>query len=187
MSEKLSIPRPRVAVFIDGLNTMFRLRELGWEECFDIGYLAQRLARKRELVGVFFYRAAPSSPPLSQKQYWIERHHLDHIESQLWKDFGRKVRYGYMVSRGRKWLEKQTDIWLASEMISLAHGNAYDIAILVTADSDQVPAAEHVRMVGKGVELLVFPNSQPAITQLVRAVNSTTTARHSFFKCYPSN
>jgi len=176
-----------VAVFIDGLNTMFRLRELGWEECFDIGYLAQRLARTRELVGVYFYRAAPSSPPLSQKQYWIERHHLDQIEGQLWKDYGRKVRYGYMVLRNWGWLEKQTDIWLASEMISLAHQNAYDIAILVTADSDQAPSAEHVRMADKGVELLVFPKGRPAITQLVRAANSTTTARRSFFRPYPPN
>ena len=57
-----------------------------------------------------------------------------------------------------------------------------NIAILVTADTDLVPAVYHARLVGKGVELLVFPKSRPTVTQLVRAVNSTTTARRSFFR-----
>ena len=128
MTESLTVDTPplRVAVFIDGLNTMFRLRESGWEEFFDVTYLANRVARKRELIGAFFYRAAPSSPPLTQEQYWKERQHLDRVEAHLWKDYARKVRYGYMVPRGRRWHEKQTDVWLASEMVSLAHTNAYE-------------------------------------------------------------
>jgi len=173
-----------VAVFIDGLNTMFRLRESGWEESFDVGYLAQRLARNRPLVSVFFFRAAPSSPPLTQRQYWKERRHLDLVEAQLWKDYPRKVRYGYMVPRKWGWQEKQTDVWLASEMVTGACANTYDIAILVTADTDLVPAVEHVRMLNKGVELLVFPKSRPTVTQLVQTANSTSTARRSFFRPY---
>lgn len=178
-------PRPRVAVFIDGLNAMFRLRESGWEEFFDVGYLAQRLTRGRELVGVFFFRAAPQSPPLDRAQYWSEVRHLQRVGTQLWKSHARLVRYGYMVCRNGRWQEKQVDVWLASEMITQASANAYDIAILMTADTDLVPAVDHVRVAhNKGVELVVFPRSNTNVTQLVRAANSTTTVRRSWFRPY---
>ena len=180
----MSTPKLRVAIFIDGLNTMFRLRDSGWEEFFDVGHLGQRLARNRQLVGVYFFRAVPSCPPLDKVQYWKERQHLDRVEEQLRSDHGERVRYGYMAPRGRSWEEKQVDVWLACEMLNKAFRNTYDIAILVTADTDLVPAVHHTRMLGKGVELLVFPKSSVTITQLVRAVNSTTTARRSFFQPY---
>jgi uncharacterized LabA/DUF88 family protein len=173
-----------VAVFIDGLNIMHRLRESGWEELFDVGYLAQRLARGRDLIGVFFFRAAPQSPPLDRTQYWKELKHLRIVEAQLWTGHGRMVRYGYM-RKNKEWREKQVDVWLASEMITQASRNAYDIAILTTADTDLVPAVDHARLAhDKGVELLVFPRSGVNVTQLVRAASSTTTARRSWFRPY---
>jgi uncharacterized LabA/DUF88 family protein len=182
---ELSRRRPRIAVFIDGLNVMFRLRESGWEEFFDVGYLAQRIARGRELAGVFFFRAAPQSPPLAREQYWNEVRHLRRVEAQLWRGHGRMVRYGFMVHRNEEWREKQVDVWLASEMITQACTDSYDIAVLVTADTDLVPAVDHVRVAhNKGVELVVFPKSGTNITQLVRAANSTTTARRAWFRPY---
>ena len=81
-------------------------------------------------------------------------------------------------------MEKQTDVWIASEMVSGAARDEYDIAILLTADSDLVPSVEFVRMFNKGVELVVFPKRNPAISHLVRVANSTTTARSSFFRAY---
>ena len=184
MIDHLSIPQVRVAVFIDGLNTMFRLRESNWEESFDVAYLAQRLAKNRILAGTFYFRAVPSTPPLIPSQYWKERRHLDRIEAQLWKLYARKVRLGYMAPRGMGWQEKQTDVWLAAEMITQAHENTYEIAILVTADTDLVPAAYHVRLLEKGVELAVFPKAHPPVTELIRAANSTTTVRRSFIRPY---
>ncbi len=181
----LSRTSARVAIFVDGLNVMFRLRESAWQELFDVGHLAERLARGRELAGVFFFRAAPQAPPLDRAQYWKELRHLQRVEAQLWKGHGRMVRYGYMVLRKRDWKEKQVDVWIASEMITQACSNAYDVAVLVTADTDLVPAVDHVRVHhDKGVELLVFPKSRPNVNQLIRAANSTTTARRSWFRPY---
>jgi len=82
------------------------------------------------------------------------------------------------------WQEKRTDVWLASEMVAQAHLNTYDVAILVTADTDLVPAVEHVRMVDKGVELVVFPRCRTNVSELVKCCTSTTTARRSFFLPY---
>ena len=176
----------RVAVFIDGLNVMFRLQESGWEEFFDVCYLAKRLARKRPIEGVFYFRSRPSIPPIkTEERYWQEVQHVTRIEADLREHHGRWVRYGWMAKRSWGWQEKRTDVWLASEMVAQAHLNAFDIAILVTADTDLIPAVEHVRMTGKGVELVTFPRCQVNISELVRHCTSTTTARRSFFRPYP--
>jgi len=174
-----------VAIFIDGLNTMFRLRESGWEEFFDVCHFGRRVARNRELVAVYYFRVRPAIPPIKTRaQYWAEMRYLARVEKQVFDEFGLYVRYGYVVERHYGWQEKQTDVWLASEMVNHAWRDTYDIGILVTADTDLVPAVEIVRFLGKGVELVVFPKANPNVTQLVKAAHSTTTARSSFFQPY---
>jgi uncharacterized LabA/DUF88 family protein len=165
---------------------MFRLRESGWEEFYDVCYLARRLARKRDLVGVFYFRPRPQMPPIkTQQQYWAEVRHTNRIAQELQAYYGRWIRYGWMVKRDWGWQEKRTDVWLAAEMVAQAHLNTFDVAILVTADTDLVPAVEHVKMADKGVELVVFPRCSTNVAELVRVSNSTTTARGSFFRRYP--
>lgn len=182
------LSRPRVAVFIDGLNVMYRLQESKWEEFFDVCHLARKLARNRPLEGVFYFRARPAMPPIkTRNRYWAEVQHVSRIDAELQSAYGRWVRFGWMVRRNWGWLEKRTDVWLASEMVCQAHQDTFDVAILVTADTDLVPAVEHVRMVGKGVELVVFPKCATNVSELVKVCNSTTTARRSFFRPYGSN
>lgn len=177
--------RARVAVFIDGLNVMHRLRDSGWEEFFDVCHLSQKLARNRDLEGVFYFRPRPAVPPIaSMARYWAELQHVDRIEKDLLDAYGRWVRFGWMVKRGWGWQEKRTDVWLASEMVAQAHLDLYDIAILVTADTDLVPAVEHARMVDKGVELVIFPKCTTNVSELLKVCTSTTTARRSFFQPY---
>ena len=125
-------------------------------------------------------------PPIkAQHQYWDEIRHLSRIEKQLRGEFGRYVRYGYMVQRAYGWQEKMTDVWLAVQMMADAWTNVYDVAILVTADTDMVPAVQMLRYFDKRTELVVFPRSQrPRVTQLVQAVSSIRTARRSWFRPY---
>lgn len=164
---------------------MFRLRESGWEEFFDVCHFARRIAGRRELVGVYYFRVRPAIPPIkTRQQYWAEMAYLDQVERQLFAEFGLYVRYGYMVQRDYGWQEKQTDVWLASEMVNQAWMDTYDVAVLVTADTDLVPAVWLVRLLDKGLELVVFPKAKPNVSQLVRSAQSHTTPRASFFQPY---
>lgn len=188
MINHLSSPRkPRVAVYFDGLNVMYRLRESGWEESFDVGLAARRIARNRPLEGVYYFSAHPSMPPIrTQAQYWKEIRHLRRVEKQLYEEFGRYVRYGYMAPRHYGWEEKKSDVWIAAQMVADAWVNVYDTAILVTADADLAPAIEILGYFEKGTELVVFPRSKrPGVTQLVDQVGSVTIARRSWFQPYP--
>ena len=53
--------------------------------------------------------------------------------------------------------EKGTDINIAVNMISKAYTNAYDVAILVSGDTDYVPVVKQLHNIGKTVVLATFP------------------------------
>ena len=53
--------------------------------------------------------------------------------------------------------EKGTDINLAVNMLSKAYQNAYDIAILVSGDTDYIPVIKELHNLGKIVVLATFP------------------------------
>ena len=54
--------------------------------------------------------------------------------------------------------EKGSDINLAVNMISKGYQNAYDIAILVSGDSDYIPVVRELHHLGKIVVLAALPN-----------------------------
>lgn len=54
--------------------------------------------------------------------------------------------------------EKGTDINIAVQMLSKAYTNAYDIAILVSGDTDYIPVVEQLHNLGKIVVLATLPH-----------------------------
>ena len=54
--------------------------------------------------------------------------------------------------------EKGTDINVAVNMLSKAYTNAYDIAILVSGDTDYVPVVQQLHNIGKIVVLATLPH-----------------------------
>ncbi len=89
-----------------------------------------------------------------------------------------------MKKRGNHWEEKRTDVWLASQMILDAATDNFDVAALVTADSDLVPAVELVRFLDKDVELVLFPKPRPNVSELLSQVSWVRPARRVYFRPY---
>lgn len=54
--------------------------------------------------------------------------------------------------------EKGTDINLAVNMLSKGYQNAYDIAILISGDTDYIPVVRELHHIGKIVVLATLPN-----------------------------
>lgn len=63
--------------------------------------------------------------------------------------------------------EKQTDVGIAVEIVADACSNAYDMAVLVSGDSDLVPAVKKVRELGKTVHVYV-PHRGTSLGQYAR-------------------
>lgn len=63
-------------------------------------------------------------------------------------------------------VEKETDVNIASDMLVKGYNNAFDTAVLVSADTDYLKVLKDLRRIGKIVEVAVTPTQQ---SQAVRA------------------
>ncbi len=79
------------------------------------------------------------------------------------------------------YVEKQVDVQIAVDLVSMAQRNEYDVAYLLSADGDFVPAVKEAKRVGK----CVFAVSASTGQQLGSAVNNFIRLRHDWFlDCY---
>lgn len=67
--------------------------------------------------------------------------------------------------------EKGVDVKMAVDLVVGAYENSYDTAILISSDTDLVPAIEKVRALGKSVEYVGFSH-QPSLGLISRSTES---------------
>lgn len=155
----LNLEQKRVAIFIDGGNFYRRIRQddlIPKGTKFDYTKFADFLARGR---------------PLSSKSYYIGivRNHDKTPKSQKLVESQQKLlsyvmNSGYEIKRGRivydnKIREKGVDVNIAIDLVIGAVENKYDTAIIVSSDTDLIPAIKYVRSKGKTVEYVGFAKS----------------------------
>lgn len=128
---------PRVALYVDGFNLYVPIKKaernhLKWVSLWALG---EELCAPEgwRLKHVLFCSALPRHRPDSHKR------HVTFNSAQL--ACGVKVLNGHYVPDDGGWSEKQTDINLALSVILDGLDNAYDVAIILSADSDQVATA----------------------------------------------
>lgn len=72
------------------------------------------------------------------------------------------------LQRAPYYVEKQVDVRIAVDLVSMAHRNEYEVAYLLSADGDFVPAVEEAKRFGKRV----FAASAQQGRQLAKAVDA---------------
>jgi uncharacterized LabA/DUF88 family protein len=176
-----------VAVFIDGLNVRHRLRERGWCEDYDVGYLVRQLVGPRQLVAAYFYHPQPNQEHLGPNRYAAERAYLDCItrdEAVTTPPGAYMIKHFNQVG-GYVWTEKQTDVLLATELVYMAAKGLMDRAIVATADADLAPAVRRCMELDIPVEVLRF-RGQTRIRELESLAAILIRARPAFFRPYGS-
>lgn len=133
----------RAAVYIDGFNLYHPIKEMNedflkWNNLWG---LSLRLCDKQglELVKVAFCTAVPDHLPHSKSRHVA----FNRVQEQK----------GVMVIKGHhvydqdagKYSEKQSDINVALELILDGCDDIYDVAYLISADSDQAATARKFR------------------------------------------
>lgn len=148
----------RAIVFIDGFNLYYGLSTFGDKyKWLNIQDLAQGFIQRddTELTKVLFFTAivkGAADKSARQKVYLDTlSHHCNLVE----------VRYGHFLLKDKRCRhcgtlsqiaeEKKTDVNLACALLQGAYENQYDIAYVVSGDSDLVPPVEIVRQLGKTV------------------------------------
>jgi len=143
------MPKERVAIFIDGSNLYYSLKDLGINK-IDFQKLIQLLTKDNLLTSTFYYNASLNRG-IDEKKYW---------EQQKFFDALRKIPdFKVILCRMRKHNKdgeisfdvKGDDVHLAVDLVSGAYENLYDTAIIVSGDEDFVPAIQKARKLGKKI------------------------------------
>ena len=158
--------RERVFAFIDGNNFYFRLKDLvtridGRFSLLDFDYqgFTEWLAQPHQLVAVRYYIGAlkrQRNNEKSEKMYADQQKLIGKLQQQRIA-----VTLGQLIQHPDKsFHEKGVDVRLAVEMIRFARENKYDLAHLISSDTDLVAAVEEVQSFGKKVQYVGVARGQ---------------------------
>ncbi len=166
----------RVSVFIDYENLRFAAREVfgdpgrdpstfGHVNPLQLGLRLTELGKSvdssRELVAVKVYRGRAGPKSGSKIQAGSARQFALWRSQPLVEVQSRPLRYqptAWNMGEPTSWRaeEKGIDVMMALDIALEARDDAYDVAVVVSADRDMVPAIEIARESGKRVETAMW-------------------------------
>ncbi|MCS7307313.1 MAG: NYN domain-containing protein [Aquificaceae bacterium] len=145
----------KVVILIDGSNLFHAIRYMNIK--IDYQKLLDFLKEDRRLVRAYFYGAVPQEKDLKKnspewESYIRQRRFLEELSLQ-----GIKVKLAKLRKLpSGEYIEKEVDIMLATDMLSMAYMNVFDTVVLVSGDSDFSYTVEEVQRIGKRVENATF-------------------------------
>ena len=171
---------PRITALVDGFNLYYGLRDKNWKWFYwlNIQEMARRMLKSGQvLVRTKYFTTIVRHPPDKHKRQAVFLEALRTLS-----DF--QIYYGHYLSDTvtckkcghayQTYHEKMTDVNIATELMSDAFQDEFDIALLVSADSDLVGPIRAVRrLFGKKRITVAFPPSRYS-NALKRAANAYT-------------
>jgi uncharacterized LabA/DUF88 family protein len=132
----------RVVAYIDGFNLYFGLKAARWKRFYwlNVQALVRNLLKgKQDLVFTKYFTSRVSYPPDKERRQSV---YIEALETL--SDF--RIHYGHYQANpqrcrecGTKTMvpsEKMTDVNIAVELLSDAYQDRFDVALLISADSD---------------------------------------------------
>ncbi len=157
----------RAFVFIDGSNLYYRLKgiagfytkETNQEYSlshFNFKGFCKWLVGNNDLQEIHYYVGQIKRPnPQSKNSQKVEQMYSNQQRlAGYLQNEGIIIKFGKLMkdpSRPDVYHEKGVDVQIAVEMIRFARQDKYDVAYLISSDTDLVPAVQEVKDLGKGV------------------------------------
>lgn len=149
----------KVAIYIDGSNLYYKLKDLKIENTTEFNYrgLSEFLARGRQIISIRYYVGAVKVKNNSTKASIMRQEQqrlFSNLENQnIW------IKRGYLMENNGKFHEKGVDVKIATDMLIGAYENYYDTAIIISSDTDLIPAIKHIKYRNKGIEYIGFSHA----------------------------
>lgn len=170
-SDILTNMKRKCVILIDGSNFYFKLKDLKLhnELDFDFSGFAKKLAGKDEIVHATYYVGAVRTDGTSytQKLFSNQRKLLAHLRKQ-----GFFYSLGYLLRTNNKMHEKGVDVNIAVDILVATYENLCERIILVSSDTDLLPAIKKAKEKGKIVEYVGFSH-QPSLAMVANCSTST--------------
>lgn len=157
-------------ILIDGSNFYFKLKDLDLhhELEFDFSGFAKKIADKYEIIDCKYYVGAVRTDGTKHTQKLFNRQQklFAHLKKH-------KFIYslGYLLKSKDKMHEKGVDVNMAVDILVAAYENLCDHIILVSSDTDLLPAIKKAKEKGKTVEYVGFSH-QPSVAMVANCTKS---------------
>lgn len=166
--------KERVIILIDGSNFYFKLRDLRLHHLLscDFSRLVQSFAGQARISQTTYYvgKVRTDGTKKTQRLFNDQRRLLAHLKKH-------HIRYslGYLLKSDGVFHEKGVDVQMASDILITAYENLADRIILVSSDTDLIPAIEKAQDKGKVVEYVGFSHKvSRALARICQATRTLT-------------
>ncbi|KKR43121.1 MAG: hypothetical protein UU10_C0047G0004 [Parcubacteria group bacterium GW2011_GWF1_40_6] len=180
--------KERVAVYIDGGNTYKRLKWLGIPQKstrMDYSAFVKHLVGDRELISKRYYVGIVRNVDGSEKSEKMVKDQQKFLNILKTENF--EVKHGKIMYDDGNIREKGVDVKLAIDLVIGAVDNMYDTAIVISSDTDLIPAIKYVcKAKKKNVEYIGF-GSNPSLGMIKESLVSRVFSDIDMVKFQRSN
>lgn len=162
--------RRRCIVLIDGSNFYFKLKDLTLHNLlnFEFSGFTKMLCNGKEVIQAYYYVGAvkTNGSKRTQKMFNNQRRLLALLRKHKYK-----YSLGYLLKSDGKFHEKGVDVNIAVDVLVATYENLCDHIILVSSDTDLLPAIKKAKEKGKIVEYIGFSH-QPSLAMIANCSES---------------
>lgn len=148
--------KERVIVYIDGSNLYFKLKTLSTPQTSQFNYygLSKYLVKNGTLISIHYYVGVVRSNTNNHRSQKIE--HRQYILFNTLHKQGIILHKGYLMKNNGVYHEKGVDVNIAVDLLIGAYEDHYDTALLLSSDTDLIPAIQKVKNLKKKVGYIGF-------------------------------
>lgn len=163
----------RVAIFIDGSNFYFKLKDLNIPNLtyFNYGNFSLWISQDRKIVSKKYYVGCVKAKENDKKAKKMRENQLNLFNNLSSKKNGFYVEKGYIMKNDNSFHEKGVDVKIAVDILVGAYEDLFDAVLLISSDTDLIPVIKKVISLGKEVEYIGFSH-RPSFG-LIRNASST--------------
>lgn len=164
----------KVFIIIDGSNFYYKLKGLGFNNLLEFNFsgFAEFLSGDNKIVSQKYYIGAVREVPRNPKSKKLLANQQRLFVQLKKQNFSYTL--GYLLKTNR-YHEKGVDVNIAVDILVGAYENLYDRVILISSDTDLLPAIIKAKEKGKEVEYVGFSH-QPSFA-LIRHATETRLLR----------
>ncbi|MFH1601490.1 MAG: NYN domain-containing protein [Candidatus Shapirobacteria bacterium] len=173
--------RQRCLILIDGSNFYFKLKEIKLQNLleFDFYRFSEMLARRKgEVAQATYYvgRIRTDGTAKTKRLFNDQRKLLAHLKKCKFS-----YSLGYLMKTDGKYHEKGVDVNIAVDILVSTYENLSDRIIVVSSDTDLLPAIQKAKEKGKIVEYIGFSH-RPSVAMVATCSVSRLLGREDLEK-----
>lgn len=157
------ISKERVITYIDGFNLYFGLKESGYQRYFwlNLHALAQKILKPhQELVGIKYFTTLiwNNIDSRTKQKSYLAALETEKIIKIYYGKFQHEMEHCKLCgNRFQKICEKTTDVNIATQLICDAYENRFDMAMIVSGDTDLIPPIKFINNIHNKRAFVAFP------------------------------